>query len=80
MPGYLLQGHSCMKEIGICQRAEGSAAGRCNLNPVSTALPRQPRDSAIEPVLRRSHMEQPSGNPGASEIVLVGPRSCLIKS
>ncbi len=43
----------------ICLRAESSAAGRCNLNPVSTALPRPPRDLAIEPVLRRSHIEQP---------------------
>ncbi len=32
MPGYLLQGHSCPKEQGICPQAEGFVAGQCNLN------------------------------------------------
>ncbi len=62
MSGYLLQGHSCPKERGIWPRLEGLAAGRCNLNPVSAAFPRPPRDSAIEPVLKRSHMEQTERN------------------
>ncbi len=52
-PGALLQ-----KVGGIWPWADGFAAGRCNLNPVSTAFPRPPRDSAMEPVLKRSHMEQ----------------------
>ncbi len=62
MSGYLLQGHSCPKERGIWPRLEGLAAGRCNLNPVSAAFPSPPRDSAIEPVLKRSHMEQTERN------------------
>ncbi len=56
MPGYLLQGHSCPKGRGICSRTEGFVAGRCNLNPVSPAFPHLPRDSAMEPVLKRSHI------------------------
>ncbi len=35
------------------------AAGRCDLDPVSAALPRPPRDSAMEPMLKRSNMKQP---------------------
>ncbi len=62
MPGYLLQVHSWPKERGICPRAEDCVAGHCNLNPVSTVFPRLARDSAMEPVLKRSHMEQTERN------------------
>ncbi len=62
VPGYLLQGHSCTKKRGICPWAEDFAAGRCNLNTVSTASQCPPRDSAMEPVLKRSHMEQTECN------------------
>ncbi len=62
------------------RRNEGSvhglkvfAAGRCNLNPVSTAFPRPPRDSAMEPVLKRSHMEQTRRNFAATAAIC--PRS-----
>ncbi len=51
----------------ICPRAEGSAAGRCHLNPVSTALSR-PLSLRLQP-----HA------PGSSERVSVGPPACLIK-
>ncbi len=73
MPGDLFQGHSCPKERRICPRAEGFAAGRCNLNPVSTAFPCPPRDSAMEPVLKRSHMEQTGRNFAAAAAIC--PRS-----
>ncbi len=84
MPGYLLQGHSCLKEQGISPRAEGCATGRCNLNPVSTAFPCPPQDSA-DAVSHGSDRAELSPQlwpytPGASEKVSVGPPSFLIKS
>jgi len=60
MPGYLLQGHSCPMERWICPRAEGLAAGRCNLNQVITTFPCLPRDSVL--VLKWSHIEQTERN------------------
>ncbi len=84
MPGYLLHGHFCRKERwSICPHTEGSAAGWCNLNQVSTTLQRPPLDSAIEPVLRWSHIEQPNGT--IATVAATCPRSLwksfsLIKS
>ncbi|KAL0179787.1 hypothetical protein M9458_025229, partial [Cirrhinus mrigala] len=34
-------------------------AGRCHFDPLSATLPRPPQDSAVEPVLKQSHMKQP---------------------
>ncbi len=59
VPGDLFQGHSCPKEWKVWPRGEGLAAGWSDLDPQRAALPRPPRDSAMEPVLKRSHMEQP---------------------
>ncbi len=59
MPRDLFQGHSCPEKRKVWPRGEGLAAGRCDLDPVSAALPRPPWDSAMEPVLKRSHMKQP---------------------
>ncbi len=59
VPGDLFKGHSCPKEWKVWPRGEGLAAGWSDLDPQRAALPRPPRDSAMEPVLKRSHMEQP---------------------
>ncbi len=59
MPGDLFQGHSFPKEWKVWPRGEGLAAGWSDLDPQRAALPRPPRDSAMELVLKRSHMEQP---------------------
>ncbi|XDV26861.1 hypothetical protein PO909_030488 [Leuciscus waleckii] len=56
MPGHLFQGDS---ERGVLPRAEGLAARRCDCHPLSAVMPRSSRDSAMKPVLKRSHMEQP---------------------
>ncbi len=59
VPGDLFQGHSCPKKLKVWPRGEGLAEGWSDLDPQRAALPRPPRDSAMEPVLKRSHMEQP---------------------
>ncbi len=59
MPGDLFQGHSCPEKCKVWPQGEGLAAGRCDLDPVSAALPRPTRDSAMEPVLKRSYMKHP---------------------
>ncbi len=59
VPGDLFQGHSCPKERKVWPRGEGLAAGWSDLDPQRAALPRPPWDSAMEPVLKRSHIEQP---------------------
>ncbi len=58
MPGHLLQGHSCPKKQGVWPRAEGLVAFRSDCHSVCAVLPRPSRNSAVKPVLKRSHMKQ----------------------
>ncbi len=54
VPGALLP-----EETKGLTTGDGLAAGRSDSDPERATLPCPPRDSAMEPVLKRSHMEQP---------------------